>query len=74
MRRRKINDGLPHRVYERRGRKIYSIGYKSKKNKWVFRLQCDVNDAGRIKQLRREATIKATALTSLREGLNKAES
>lgn len=67
MRRRKINDGLPHRVYERRGLKIYSIGYKSKKNKWVFRLQCDVNDAGRIKQLRREATIKATALTSHRD-------
>jgi integrase len=64
MRRRKINDGLPHRVYERRGLKIYSIGYKSKKNNWVFRLQCDVNDAGRIRQLRREAVIKATSLTS----------
>lgn len=67
MRRRKFNDGLPHRVYERRGLKIYSIGYKSKKNTWVFRLRCAATDTGRIRQLRREAIIKATALTSQRD-------
>lgn len=67
MRPRKCNDGLPHRVYERRGLKVYSIGYKSKKNKWVFRLQCDVNDHGRINQLRREAIAKALALTSTKD-------
>lgn len=64
MRQRKFNDGLPHRVYERHGLKIYSIGYKNKKNKWVFRLQCAAGDSGRIRQLRREAVIKAIALTS----------
>jgi integrase len=64
MRPRKENDGLPHRVYERRGLKVYSIGYKSKKNKWLFRLQCPVDDTGRIRQLRREAITKALALTS----------
>lgn len=67
MRPRKSNDGLPYRVYERHGLKVYSIGYKSKKNKWVFRLQCDVNDHGRITQLRREATLKAIALTSAKD-------
>ena len=70
MRRRKVNDGLPHRVYERHGSEIYSIGYKNKKNKWVFRLRCDVKDLGRIKQLRREATIRATALTSLKDEIH----
>jgi|GEM_PF-665453 len=64
MKRRQVNDGLPYRVYERRGLKIYSIGYKSKNNTWLFRLQCDIKDAGRIRQLRREAIVKATALTA----------
>lgn len=64
MKKRSINDGLPYRVYERHGVAFYSIGYKSKKNKWLFRLRCAANDAGRIKQLRREATIKAVALNS----------
>jgi hypothetical protein len=64
MRPRKHNDGLPHRVYERRGLKVYSIGYTNKANRWVFRLQCDIKDAGRIKQLRREAILKATNLTT----------
>lgn len=64
MRPRKANDGLPHRVYERHGLQIYSIGYKSKQNKWLFRLKCPANDTGRIRQLRREAIIKALAVTS----------
>lgn len=56
------NDGLPQRLYERRGVKYYSIGYKARDGKWVFRLQCLVSDAIKIRDLRREAVSKANTL------------
>ena len=61
-RQRKQNDGLPHRVYERRGTKAYSIGYKGKNNTWLFRLNCPIGDARQIQQLRRAATRRALAI------------
>ena len=56
---RKINDGLPHRVYERRGLKTYSIGYKRKDGIWAFRLKCPIEDPRAVSRLRRDATRRA---------------
>ena len=56
------NDGLPFRLYERRGVKYYSIGYKGPQNKWLFREQCLVSDLQRIRELRRDAITKANTL------------
>lgn len=61
-RQRKQNDGLPHRVYEYRGIKGYSIGYKGRNNAWLFRLKCPIDDARKIQQLRRDATRRALAI------------
>ena len=61
-RQRKQNDGLPHRVYERRGTKAYSIGFKGKNNTWLFRINCPIGDARQIQQLRRDATRRAYAI------------
>jgi len=54
-RRRTVADGLPHRVYERRGLKVYSVGYKRPDGSWAFRLKCAANDARAIAGLRRDA-------------------
>ncbi len=62
-RRRVINDGLPHRVYERRGQTTYSIGYKRKDGTWGFKLACPVSDQVAIKKLRRDAIRRALSLT-----------
>ena len=56
------NDGLPQRLYERRGVKYYSIGYKAKDGTWAFRLNCLVSDAKKIRELRREAIERANTL------------
>lgn len=56
------NDGLPYRLYERRGVKYYSIGYKGSDGKWIFRQQCLVNDLQKIRELRRESISKANTL------------
>ena len=55
MRRRNCPDGLPFRVYERRGKRIYSIGYKLKSGRWAFRYVCSIVDAVQIAKLRRKA-------------------
>jgi hypothetical protein len=52
--------GLPFNCYERRGARLYSIGYKKspapgKPRVWQFKLQCPVGDQAQIIQLRRQA-------------------
>lgn len=55
IRARKSADGLPFRVYERYGERLYSIGYKMKSGRWAFRYRCPVDDAAQIQKLRRNA-------------------
>ncbi|MBN8491743.1 MAG: hypothetical protein J0M00_10015 [Burkholderiales bacterium] len=61
---REVNDGLPHRVYEYRGTKTYSIGYKKKDNRWAFRITCRIDDKVAITRARRDAIRRALALTA----------
>lgn len=65
IRRRETPDGLPFRLYERIGKRIYSIGYKGDDGRWRFRLQCPVNDLEQRAKLRREALHRAA---DVREG------
>ena len=63
MNKRRIRpDGLPFRVYERRGRRDYSIGYKLPTGKWAFRLSCAINNPVKIAELRAEAVQKAALI------------
>jgi integrase len=55
IRARNNPDGLPFRVYERYGKRLYSIGYKMKSGRWAFRYRCPVDDAPQIQKLRRNA-------------------
>lgn len=48
-------DGLPFRLYERRGKRIYSIGYKMKNGRWAFRFECPIEDVAKIREIRRAA-------------------
>lgn len=57
-------DGLPYRVYERRGVRDYSIGYKAANGKWAFRLKCSIADKAKIAELRREAITRAAQLST----------
>lgn len=61
-RKRQRNDGLPYRVYQRHGVRDFSIGYKGKDGKWVFRLSCDAKDRAKVSELRREAIQKAAQI------------
>jgi len=58
-RRRDKPDGLPFRVYERFGVRLYSIGRKNESGAWDFRLSCDVKDLARMKETRRDAIRRA---------------
>lgn len=60
IRRRDKPDGLPFRVYERRGVRVYSIGRKGEDGSWDFRLQCPITDKAKIAELRREAIRRAS--------------
>src|SRR5687768_3340666 len=64
IRRRSRPDGLPFRVYERRGVLRYSIGYKGPDGRWVFRLQCGIKDRAKIVELRREAMDRANRINA----------
>jgi integrase len=59
IRRRDRADGLPFRVYERRGKLRYSIGYKRPDGTWAYRLQCKADDRTEIARLRSEAIKRA---------------
>lgn len=60
IRRRNRPDGLPFRVYERRGVRDYSIGYKLPSGAWAFRLKCSIDDKAKIRELRQEAIARAS--------------
>lgn len=62
IRRRDRPDGLPFRVYERRGKLRYSIGYKNPSGSWEFRLQCDIADKALIHDLRSEAISRCAVI------------
>lgn len=62
IRRRDRPDGLPFRLYERRGVRRYSIGYKNPNGSWEFRLQCEITDKERILDLRSEAISRCAAV------------
>jgi integrase len=56
MNNRRINPtGLPYRLYERYGKRDYSIGYKQSNNKWAFSYSCPIKDKSAILALRSKA-------------------
>lgn len=55
IRRRAKPDGLPFRVYERRGVRVYSIGMKMPTGEWKFRYSCPITDRAQIAELRSKA-------------------
>lgn len=63
IRRRATPDGLPFRVYERFGVRVYSIGYKMKSGKWAYRYECPVDDARQVAALRRKAILESATVT-----------
>ncbi len=56
---RKVPDGLPYRVYERKGVFVYSIGYMMPGGKWAFRHKCPVTDTVQIVKLRSLAVMES---------------
>ncbi|WP_310625768.1 hypothetical protein [Limnohabitans sp.] len=55
-------DGLPYRVYERRGARTYSIGYKQSNGQWAFRYSCPIADKNQVSELRRKAITESALL------------
>jgi integrase len=62
IRRRDNPDGLPYRVYERKGLRTYSIGYKQPDGKWAFRYSCAADDRAKVAELRAKAIGEAALL------------
>lgn len=62
IRRRDKPDGLPFRVYERKGARVYSIGYKLPNGKWAFRYSCPADDAAQVAEHRRRAITEAAQI------------
>lgn len=50
---------MPYRVYDRRGTRTYSIGYKLPTGRWAFRLKCSIHDRAKIAEIRAEAIRRA---------------
>lgn len=63
IRRRATPDGLPFRVYERFGVRVYSIGYKRRSGVWAFRYECPVGNLAEIAKLRRKAILESAKVT-----------
>ncbi|MBA2962180.1 MULTISPECIES: hypothetical protein [Ramlibacter] len=61
---REVADGLPYRVYERYGKRVYSIGYKLPSNKWAFSYQCKVTDRRGIAIARKKAILESQNVTN----------
>lgn len=61
-RRRDVADGLPYRVYERFGVRVYSVGYMLPSGKWAFRYSCPVIDATEVAKLRAKAITESTRI------------
>lgn len=77
IRRRANPDGLPYRVYERRGVRVYSIGYKMASGRWAYRYECPIDDVLQVAKIRRKAiedsvNVEAEAPTGGFAGLVKA--
>lgn len=62
IRRRASPDGLPFRVYERFGVRVYSIGYKMKSGKWAYRYECPADDAVAIAKTRKKAILESATV------------
>ncbi len=62
IRRRATPDGLPYRVYERFGVRVYSIGYKMRSGVWAFRYECPASDMAQIAKLRRKAILESATV------------
>lgn len=62
IRARNNPDGLPFRVYERFGARVYSVGYKMRSGRWAFRYRCLVDDANQVRKLRRQAIEESTRI------------
>lgn len=62
IRRRSTPDGLPFRVYERFGVRVYSIGYKLKSGRWAFRYECPATNQAEITRLRRKAILESATV------------
>lgn len=62
MRQRDKPDGLPYRVYERKGVRTFSIGYKLPSGKWAFRYSCAACDKNQISVLRSNAITESALL------------
>jgi len=62
IRRRDTPDGLPFRVYERKGARVYSIGYKLPDGKWAYRYSCPADDAAQVAAHRRTAIAEAAKI------------
>jgi integrase len=48
MNKRRKPTGLPYRLYERYGVRLYSIGYKQTNGKWAFRYTCPIEEKSTI--------------------------
>jgi len=57
-------DGLPFRVYERIGVRVYSIGYKMLDGRWAFRLDCPANNPIEVAKTRKLAVETAMNMGS----------
>jgi integrase len=62
IRRRDTPDGLPFRVYERKGARVYSVGYKLPGGSWAFRYSCPAGDVAEIAATRRKAIAEAAKI------------
>lgn len=62
IRRRDNPDGLPFRVYERKGVRTYSVGYKLPDGRWAFSYACPAGDAAQVADLRRKAIAESALI------------
>jgi hypothetical protein len=62
-RRREVADGLPYRVYERFGVRVYSVGYMLPTGKWAFRYACTVHDSSEVAKLRAKAISESARIS-----------
>jgi hypothetical protein len=62
IRARNTPDGLPFRVYERFGARVYSIGYKLPSGRWAFKYRCQVSNANEVRKLRAKAILESTRI------------
>jgi integrase len=62
-RRRDVADGLPYRVYERFGVRVYSVGYMLPTGRWAFRYACPTADAGEVAKLRAKAIAESARIS-----------